>query len=305
MRLNLSQIETFYWSVRLGSLRAAARHLNLTQPTVSVRIHQLELTLDGLLLERRRQGVWPTALGDHIFGFAEKMLRLADEMQSHHRSVDPLHGALRLGVVESVATLCLTELLSALGDQYPALTISVTVDIGTALNGMLIKRELDLAFLTDPEARTYLTNQPIGPIHYQWIGSPRRRLPERGARPAELQGVPILTHPNPSTMNAMVHAWFRDADVEPRHVSTCTSMDVMRRFAQADQGITMLPSAFVGAEIAAGTLKILHSRPPLPSRTLCVCYLSDKYGANLASIIHVAQGILEKSGLIHSHQTSG
>ena len=38
MKATLSQIEAFYWIARLGSFRGAADFLNLTQPTISLRI---------------------------------------------------------------------------------------------------------------------------------------------------------------------------------------------------------------------------------------------------------------------------
>ena len=42
MRFSLAQLETLLWVVRLGSFRAAASRLNITQPAVSVRIRELE-----------------------------------------------------------------------------------------------------------------------------------------------------------------------------------------------------------------------------------------------------------------------
>ena len=48
MRATLNQLEAFYWIARLGGFHAAATRLNLTQPTVSLRIRGLEEAL-GLL----------------------------------------------------------------------------------------------------------------------------------------------------------------------------------------------------------------------------------------------------------------
>ena len=45
MRATLGQVEAFYWITQLGSFRAAAAKLNLTQPTVSLRVSNLEEAL--------------------------------------------------------------------------------------------------------------------------------------------------------------------------------------------------------------------------------------------------------------------
>ena len=52
MRYTLNQAEAFYWVAKLGSFRAAAAHLHLTQPTVSLRVRELEKNLGAELLDR-------------------------------------------------------------------------------------------------------------------------------------------------------------------------------------------------------------------------------------------------------------
>ena len=49
MQFSLAQLEALHWVVRLGSFRAAATRLNLTQPAVSVRIRELEAAAGGKL----------------------------------------------------------------------------------------------------------------------------------------------------------------------------------------------------------------------------------------------------------------
>ena len=54
MRATLNQLEAFYWIARLGGFHAAATRLNLTQPTVSLRIRGLEEALGRQALRARR-----------------------------------------------------------------------------------------------------------------------------------------------------------------------------------------------------------------------------------------------------------
>jgi len=46
MRITLRQIETFYWIAKLGSIHAAANHLNFSQPALSSRVKELEGAMD-------------------------------------------------------------------------------------------------------------------------------------------------------------------------------------------------------------------------------------------------------------------
>ena len=63
MNVTLSQLRTFERIVRLGSFRAAAQELRLTQPSVSQRIRELEDALRTQLFVRRGPRISLTAEG--------------------------------------------------------------------------------------------------------------------------------------------------------------------------------------------------------------------------------------------------
>ncbi|HSR72516.1 MAG TPA: LysR family transcriptional regulator, partial [Kiloniellales bacterium] len=82
MKLTLAQLETFCWIVRLGTFQAAARRQNLAQPTVSLRIRELEAALGTSLLRRRGRRVQPTAEGSALHQDAERILALAEGLEA-------------------------------------------------------------------------------------------------------------------------------------------------------------------------------------------------------------------------------
>lgn len=56
-RFTLAQIEAFYWIARLRTFQKAAKQLNLSQPTVSLRVRDLERALGARLFERVGRGI--------------------------------------------------------------------------------------------------------------------------------------------------------------------------------------------------------------------------------------------------------
>ncbi|MFB3090003.1 MAG: LysR family transcriptional regulator, partial [Gammaproteobacteria bacterium] len=56
-----------------GSLSAAARRLNISQPTVGRRIEQLEQALGAVLFNRTAQGLSLTKVGESILNHAKQM----------------------------------------------------------------------------------------------------------------------------------------------------------------------------------------------------------------------------------------
>mgnify|MGYP001549144611 CR=1 FL=1 len=62
MNITLNQLRAFERIVRLGSFRAAAEELRVTQPSVSQRIRELEAALETSLFLRRGPRVRLTAM---------------------------------------------------------------------------------------------------------------------------------------------------------------------------------------------------------------------------------------------------
>ncbi len=71
-KFSLAQLEAFLWICRLGTFHAAAERLNLTQPTVSLRIRELESALGARLFERRGNGMRLSAEGTILLRYAER-----------------------------------------------------------------------------------------------------------------------------------------------------------------------------------------------------------------------------------------
>src|SRR4051794_34213741 len=62
-RLRLRDLHVFFAVVQSGSMAKAATHLNVTQPSVSKAIGDLEAALAVRLFDRSPQGVEPTMCG--------------------------------------------------------------------------------------------------------------------------------------------------------------------------------------------------------------------------------------------------
>lgn len=63
-KINFEQLSTFLSVVRLGEIRRASDSLNVTQPTVTARIKNLEHTISAKLFERTSGGLKLTKRGE-------------------------------------------------------------------------------------------------------------------------------------------------------------------------------------------------------------------------------------------------
>jgi DNA-binding transcriptional LysR family regulator len=296
MRASLAQLEAFYWIARLGSFHAAARHLHVTQPTVSARIAELENLLGARVFERDRQKAELTTRGRGMVDSVDRMLRLSDDIAQHSGSNRTLRGLLRLGAVESVALLALPRLLPRFIASYPDLKVELTLDVGASLSRKLNAGELDVAILTDPQVNDSITVEPVGRVELAWMASHQFKLPKRVIQPRDLRKLPIFTMPNPSTIFISMSHWFDAAEVEPEHVSSCNSLALMARLIVEGQGVAVLPTALMKAEIDSGLIRILTTRMPLTPGTMAVAHSGPAHRYRLLNRMIIK--VLNESGLM-------
>ena len=296
MRASLAQLEAFYWIARLGSFHAAARHLHITQPTVSARIAELERLLGARLFQRDRQRAELTARGRGMVDAVDRMLRLSDDIAQQGASNRSLRGLLRLGAAESVALLALPQLMPRLVADYPDLKVALTLDVSSELSRKLNAGELDMAILTDPRVNDAISVEQVGRIELAWMASSRFKLPRREIRPADLRMLPIYTMPSPSTIYLQMARWFAAADVEPEHVNSCNSLALLARLVVEGQGVAVLPTELVRAEIASGAIRALTTHPTVAAGIMAVAYSGPVHRYRV--LIRMVTKALNESGLM-------
>lgn len=272
MRATLAQLEAFHWIARLGSFHAAARHLHVTQPTISARIVELERLFGTPLFKRNRQGVELTARGRGVIDQVANMLRLSDDIAQPSGSGNTLRGLLRLGAVESVGFLVMPKLLKRFVVNFPDLKVELTMDVGSELSRKLNVGELDVAILTNPTCDETVTVEWVGKVAHAWVAGRQLRLPRRHIRPSDLQMLRIFTTPNPSTIAIAMANWFASADIEPEHVSRSNSLALISRLVAEGIGVAVLPPALLRPDIDSGLIRVLTAVPAIPPGDMALAY---------------------------------
>ena len=103
--MTLAQLQSFVLVARLGSVKAAAAQLEVTEPAVSVAVAALRRELGDELFVREGRGIALTPGGRRLAALASEILGLAEQAR---RSVQDSPGATRRMLV--VATSLVAEL---------------------------------------------------------------------------------------------------------------------------------------------------------------------------------------------------
>ena len=298
MRASLQQLDSFYWVARLGGFHAAARHQNLTQPTISSRIQELEEILGAKLFERGGYRATITPFGRSILAQAEQMLQLADQIEHAARRAYPLRGLLRLGTNEATMMSGLIELLSVFKVNFPDRKVHLTIDVGATLARKLVQRELDMTLLMEPVAAPHIVDQAIGRCELLWVAAAGQALPKREMTPADVAALAIVVTPPPSALYSTMAAWFRAADCAFDPPSTCNSVGMMTQMVAAGYAVALLPKTIAQPGIDGGLLRAMAVKPKIAPRTYYIAYPDDEPGLADGTIARLAQEVLTRSGLL-------
>ena len=133
-----------------GSLSAAARHLGVSQPTLSRHINLLEDLTGARLFLRTTEGMHLTTKGEQLFSDVKQMADTAGRIANRDAQPDGPAGTVRISASQIISTYVLPDMLTSLRRSAPNIELEVVAS-DTTQN--LIRREADIAI------RMYRPNQ--------------------------------------------------------------------------------------------------------------------------------------------------
>ena len=146
--MNTRHAQIILTVLRFGSFTAAAKALYITQPTLSQTVKQIETQLGEPIFVRGRTPLELTPAGDLYAQAAREIIRIEtqlDEAISHMKG--KICGTLRLGFPLRRSGEVLPQVMEEFMRLYPDVRVEVIEATEAQLSGMLLRHELDVAFL--------------------------------------------------------------------------------------------------------------------------------------------------------------
>ncbi|GIZ10755.1 LysR substrate-binding domain-containing protein [Pseudomonas sp. NCCP-436] len=142
--MKLNQLRDLMAIVERGSLRAAARHLNLPQPSLTRSLQALEKDLGAPLFERESKGMVLTPIGQL---FHQRASAVLNELQRAREEVEQIrgkmHGTLSIGLSFALLAGLLPQVLSPFRLRFPDVKINVIEGAFPAVEAALRDRSVD------------------------------------------------------------------------------------------------------------------------------------------------------------------
>ena len=144
----LRRLRLFLAVAHSATLTRAAKLLNLSQPTLSQQLTAFEAALGVPLFHRRSNRMVLTEAGETLLVRAEKMLRLAQELEDSLPGLGrPARQTLRLAGVTSVMRAILPAALRRLSDSLPEIDLDIHEGAPAEILDLLYARRIHIGLM--------------------------------------------------------------------------------------------------------------------------------------------------------------
>jgi DNA-binding transcriptional LysR family regulator len=286
--MNTRFVEAFLWAARLGSFRAAADQLHLTQAAIANRVTSLEEDIGARLFERDPRELRLTPVGSRLLLYGERLLELRRDIISLGRSPGEMLGLVRIGAIETVVHTWLVGFLQNLQTTYPGIEVQLTSETTRALHRSLRENALDIAFQTDQQESPGITHIPCLPMPMGWVAPGDSPTLEGEGRLVNLLQRPVLTMSPGSQPHEALKQMYRAAGLPVGKVHCVSSIAALVRLVKSGFGNALVPLPPVYEEVARGDLRIIECDTPIAPQRIVVSYLDSAESSAIRLVAELA-----------------
>jgi DNA-binding transcriptional LysR family regulator len=288
---------TFVVLAETGNMTTAAERLNITQPTLTKRLQQLELHYHCKLFERLPRGVKLTPLGEALLPFARSIKETylqADEAVDAVKS-DHLE-EIRVGAGPLFHLRYLGKAFETLREEFPNTRIRLTADLNSRNLPSLRSGSLDLVFGT---------NQYLGPSdHVRFVpltmvdqglvvsvDHPLTKL--HVVDPVSLQKINWIVYSDTADNEEMMIAYFSSQGLSPPNIVVETTSFSLGLQMVADSPLTMTIPVQLEPILDQSRLKVLQPDPPISRKAAGAFVRNSSMGfPAIARLIEIVGGLV-------------
>jgi LysR family hydrogen peroxide-inducible transcriptional activator len=275
------------------SFRRAAERCNVSQPSLSAQLAQLEDVLGTRLFERAHKRVLITRAGQELVERAKAVLCNADEMvAAAKRASDPMAGTIRLGVIPTISPYLLPSVAPRLRAALPRLRIAWLEDKTDSLVKKLAEGQIDGAIVALEANVGDVVKEVIATDPFFVVTLPEHPFAKKKAPVSEagLRGQELLLLDDghcfrEQALEACSHARIREGEFR------ATSLTTLIQMVSGGAGITLIPGLAVKAEATRARLHVRPFRARSAHRTIALVW---RKGASAEPALRAVAPILRQ-----------
>ena len=298
--MELLQLRYFCTVAQLESITNAAQSLNISQPSLSKTIINLEREVGVPLFDRLGRHIYLNARGKQFYEKVRDSLDLIDSAQNEllNTSLEP-SGDIKLFIL--AASSLIPSMLAGFVSAYPQIRINLYQQISYDLR---YSDEYDFSISATPMDYTNLEVYPLlteeivlaVPISHPLAGKDELHLSDA----ADCNFIAFSRGPS---LRTLTDSLCYMAGFAPRIIFESDGINTLFTMIEAGAGVSLLPAG-THRKIDEQKIKLIRIREPYASRTVNLAWRREKYMTNAGMLFkqHCIDFFYEH---IHKHNTEG
>jgi LysR family hydrogen peroxide-inducible transcriptional activator len=278
----------------------AAERCRISQPALSLAIQKLEDELGTTILERRKNQITLTGLGEKVVQQAQRVLEAAEQIPFIvAQGKDQLVGVFKLGVIATVGPYILPDLIPLLHARAPSMPLEIEENLTANLNRMLLHGQLDAIIVALPHEEAGVLAKPLYeepfkvviPITHPWAKKKRIETEDLGAEKV------ILPHAGHCFRRQLLDHC-PEISRSDREGIQGNSLETIRQMVASGLGITVLPCSALSPKHEHKRLATIPFTEPVPERQIGLAWRKGFARLAALEVIEDAVRSLKIPGLV-------
>lgn len=255
--MELHQLRYSVAIAEAGNFTRAAAKCNVSQPSLSQQVINLEKELGHKLFHRLGHKAVPTEAGTVFLDRARRILLEVDNTGKELSDHPSLERRITVGAIQSLAPFVLPQLIERCRKRHPNLQLNIREDFKDHLIDSVIDGELDFALAALPVTDPRLFVEPLMQEPLLLVVGKDHPLAGRSRVTAEdLAEETFALLGSSSSVAAQVQSFCGDHHFEPRIGFRCSQIATVKALVALGAGISVLPRIAQAAEDGASLVYI-------------------------------------------------
>lgn len=277
--MDVRGLEVFLSVAKHLNYTRAGEEVNLSQPSVSVRIRQLENELGVKLFEQLGKRVVLTEAGQLLITNARRVITaIEDAKQSIEELQGFERGALRIGASTTPGMYLIPRTVAHFKERYPKIEIHLGIRDTRQIEAAVISNEFDFGFVgghlagDEVEVVPWLTDQLV------LVVAPKHPLArKKSVKAEELQKEMFILRETGSATRAAIVAHLEQSNLKVEIIMEMENPESVKKAVQSGLGIAFISKFGVETELKAKSLVAVRVRGLDIRRELKIVYRKDKH----------------------------
>ena len=277
--MDVRDLQVFLSVAKHLNYTRAAEEVNLSQPSVSVRMRELERDLGSKLFEQLGKKIALTEAGQLLVPYATRIIAT---MSDARQAIDELQGLerglLRIGASTTPGMYLIPQTIAHFKRRYPKIEVRLAVKDTRQIEDGVIRNEFDFGFVGGHLAGDEVDVLPWMTDHLVLVVPSNHLLArKKSVKAADLRKERFILREAGSATRAAVAHHLKKADLEVETVMEMENPESVKKAVQSGLGIAFISKFAVETELKAKSLVAVRVTGLDINRELKIVYRKDKH----------------------------